>query len=304
MGLRYWKSKAFVMLLVLFMAAAGIGISYASINGMNLSGYPSCYCDVAFTSAELGSPADNEIDIDVADATVTLDSNGDSITIELTNAYPGYEAYINFTITNLGNKPIDVNGIINEIYDTTALEIILDGVAAGSILGIGESITGAVTVKVLPGAEQNTVYQFIIDLGFSNDECPQYIHIETIIVEAANPNPTTSSNVLEDGVDYTIVATGTAFAGDTIDFDAKYSITNKIPGDTWTDTVTGYESYGPTLLDLFVNGTSVNWGIFNSDHKYQFNITGDGNGLELLIYDVYYPNNIGNLTVEIFKIIS
>ena len=85
----------------------------------------------------------------------------------------GYEAYVNFTVTNLGNQPIDVNGIVGHTYDETALEILVSGVEAGTVLDVGQSLGGTATIRVLQGAAQNTIYPFSVDLGFSNEECPQ-----------------------------------------------------------------------------------------------------------------------------------
>jgi len=117
-------------------------------------------------------------------------------------------------------------------------------------------------------------------------------------VYANNPEPVL---INLDAGNYKFIVSGTAFAGDTIDFDAKYSITNRIDGDTWTDEVSGYESYGPELLDLQVNGASVGWGPYNDQHIYDCTWVGDGNSVEFCIYDIYYPNNTGWLTVEIYK---
>ena len=124
---------------------------------------------------------------------------------------------------------------------------------------------------------------------------------ETLSVGAGDSAPVSSSTVLEAGRTYLLKASGTASAGDTIDFDAKYSITSRIAGDTWTDAVSGYVSYGTELLDLFVDGAAVDWGDYNADHEYEYEIGGDGTGIDLLIYDIYYPNNTGYLTVDICK---
>jgi hypothetical protein len=108
-----------------------------------------------------------------------------------------------------------------------------------------------------------------------------------------------------DSGSYKFVVSGTAFAGgkytEDIEFDAKYSITHSDSGDTWTDEVSGYESHGSKLLDLQVDGISVDWGIFNDDHIYEYLWTGGG-VVEFCIYDIYYPNNTGYLTVEIYKL--
>jgi hypothetical protein len=126
--------------------------------------------------------------------------------------------------------------------------------------------------------------------------------VDSVQVNAADSTPTASNIALQSGVVYQLEAMGTAFAGDTIDFDAKYSVTNRISGDTWTDAVSGYESYGPTLLDLFVNGASVDWGAHNEQHTYYYNLIGDGTTVDLLIYDIYYPNNSGAITVNIYEL--
>ena len=104
-----------------------------------------------------------------------------------------------------------------------------------------------------------------------------------------------------DAGSYKFVVSGTAFAGDTIDFDAKYSITNRILGDTWTDTVSGYVSYGPELLDLFVNGASVDWGEYNEKHIYEHEYSWTGGTVTFCINDIYPFNNLGSLIVEIYK---
>ncbi len=125
--------------------------------------------------------------------------------------------------------------------------------------------------------------------------------VDTVEVFANNPNPVESNIVLKSGVEYELEAIGTAFAGDTIDFDAKYSLTNRISGDAWTDNVSGYESHGPTLLDLFVNGGSVDWGAYSDIHTYYWTLIGDNMPLDLWIYDTYPSNNADFITVNIFE---
>lgn len=134
-------------------------------------------------------------------------------------------------------------------------------------------------------------------------ECPagtKPFFVETINVDASQ-STAVSTSTLDSGVPYLLEASGTANAGDTIDFDAKYSITNRIEGDPWTDDVSGYTSYGTTLLDLFVDGGSVDWGAYNDEHTYSWALTGTGVPVDLLIYDIYYPNNVGSLAVDVFR---
>lgn len=128
----------------------------------------------------------------------------------------------------------------------------------------------------------------------------QPVLVDTIYVYADSKLPTYSTINLESGKYYQLKASGIANAGDTIEFDAKYSITNRILGDTWTDSVSGYESYGTNLLELEVNNTFVDWGDYNPEHVYYWTMLGDGSPLALGIYDIYYPNNKGFLTVDIY----
>lgn len=128
------------------------------------------------------------------------------------------------------------------------------------------------------------------------------IHLESVEVFANGTTPVSSTSIMEEGRTYTLVVSGTVFAGDTIEFDAMYSITNRIDDDTWTDSVSGYTSFGPTLLDLFVNGVPSVWGPYTDTNIYEYTFVGDGSPLDLWIYDVYYPNNTGSLFVDIYLI--
>ncbi len=126
------------------------------------------------------------------------------------------------------------------------------------------------------------------------------IYVETINVDASQ-STAVSTSALENEVTYLLEASGKVFAGDTIDFDAMYSITNRIPLDTWTDSVSGYESYGTSLLDLLVDGTDGLWGAYNPEHTYSLIMIGTDTQVDLLIYDIYYPNNAGSLAVDVSK---
>lgn len=123
--------------------------------------------------------------------------------------------------------------------------------------------------------------------------------VDTVFVPATGGVVSSSIN-LESGKQYQLKAAGTAFAGDTIEFDAQYSKTERITGDTWTDNVSGYEGLGPELLELKVDGVFVDWGAFNTGHVYYWCMSGTGSPVALEIYDTYPSNNTGSLTVEIY----
>jgi hypothetical protein len=116
-----------------------------------------------------------------------------------------------------------------------------------------------------------------------------------------------TSVTVQAGKLYMITASGTYFAGgnyaEDIESDAKYSITHSNASPTWTDSVADYLSYGPTLLDLQINNgagyQSPNWGPYSSGHTYSIWLTAATNTLNFKIYDIFYPNNTGDLDVTV-----
>lgn len=126
--------------------------------------------------------------------------------------------------------------------------------------------------------------------------------IESLTVDALN-TPAVSSGVLTNGEKYLIRVAGTYDANDGITADAKYSQRN--PNTVWTDIVQNYEGYGPTLLDLQINGTSPNWGSYNPSHAYWLPYTGAGSSASFEIYDLGNgSNNSGSLDVKIYKVLD
>lgn len=130
--------------------------------------------------------------------------------------------------------------------------------------------------------------------------------VETVEVPADSSAGQTLSPMLEADKIYKIEAVGTFEAGDTIIADAEYSLTQRIIGDTWTNVVSGYETYGDILLDLTINGENIDWGAYNENHTYNYFMQGTGTSvsLALVIHDIYYPNNTGSLTVNIYQFVG
>lgn len=124
---------------------------------------------------------------------------------------------------------------------------------------------------------------------------PKYI--ETLEVAANSSTPISSSKSLAFGKKYLLKVSGTAFAGDGIEFDADYSF--RTPSSiSWTDDVSTYESV-VGLLDLQVNGLSVNWGSYTNTHEYGYVLIGSGAPVDFMIYDTFPSNNTGSLSVTI-----
>ena len=148
------------------------------------------------------------------------------------------------------------------------------------------------------GASGNVI-PFEVDVGKS---VKKEIFVEEIVVSSKTKTVTMSKEKTKKNKEYIIKVSGTYNAGDTIKVDADYSLTQKIINDNWTDHVSGYKKRGEKLLNLLVNNKSIEWGSFNNNHNYSAKIIGNGKNIELLIYDIYYPNNTGSLLVKIYEI--
>ena len=129
---------------------------------------------------------------------------------------------------------------------------------------------------------------------------PTWVLVDTLTVPATGGS-VTSAVTLGAGGSYLFEALGTVSAGASITTDAEYA-----SGPTsfvWQDLVEGYESYGEGLMELRVDGNFVEWGPFNANHVYTLPWTGAGNPVAFDIYDIFYSNNSGSLTVNIYEAI-
>jgi hypothetical protein len=133
------------------------------------------------------------------------------------------------------------------------------------------------------------------------------VFIETVTVQANNPNPTYSIAVLGTGVNYKLVASGTATSGgitpgEVVEFDARYNFSTA-GSIEWTDKIVSDldDSYGEGFLDLsFIGIGTTPWGDYSADHTYEYLYTGEGNPLGFYIVDFDYSDNSGSLKVDIF----
>ena len=113
------KTKLFAAIILTMIALGTIGFSYSCLNGgWQINCY--CNCDIKFTYV---TTSDNEIEKDVANVYAEKTCDGNTINAYISNAYPCYEAYINYTIKNTGCKPFHFDSvtIINNYPE--ALEI-------------------------------------------------------------------------------------------------------------------------------------------------------------------------------------
>ena len=132
-------------------------------------------------------------------------------------------------------------------------------------------------------------------------------YLETVPVSALG-DVATSNTILDSNYSYLLKAYGsladacTSGCGYNIYFDPEYSTSDY--GLNWVDGVAApYTGYGPNLLDLMVNGGFIGWdddATYNADHIYWYEMLGTAAPVAFQVYDVFYPNNDGNLNVDIY----
>jgi len=163
-------------------------------------------------------------------------------------------------------------------------------------------------LKEATGKDFEGHYKYGVSKSILEDWNVGRYYLETVTVDAEDTDGKSSLMSLLSGQDYIFRASGgTADAcldgcGYSILFDAEYSTSDG--GITWVNGVAApYVSYGPNLLDLMVNGGFVDWdsdAVYNADHVYEYGMVGTGAPVTFGVYDVYYPNNTGSLTVDIY----
>jgi hypothetical protein len=164
--------------------------------------------------------------------------------------------------------------------------------AKASHLAHGDYLPG----DTYPGMENAT---FDVDCSILIDEPEAEWHLmETVQVPSNTIAGVYSNNVLETGNNYQLRASGTFTYNPQGHWaDAEWYLKDGVivKGDT--------EGSQPHVLDVSLTGydSNVDWGNYNSEHEYTFDITGQGNLLHLFIYDSNHSDNVGSITVEIYE---
>ena len=133
---------------------------------------------------------------------------------------------------------------------------------------------------------------------------PNYQALETILVPA-DGTPRTSSTVLQNGVTYKIMVSGTVNVGGagsgTADAEfADFSDTPTSLLDNCTNSASEQVDIGLAINDTQLDGSKMpNWGEFNTGHVYRIDYVGTGAPITLGFHDCDYSDNNGNLVAQI-----
>jgi len=157
------NKKLVLVVFVAFIVLSSMGMSYASDK------------DVFFS---MSSTDDNEVAENVGYVYAHTTEAGDLI-VSLINAYPGYEAYVSFTIfysdASGGSDPVYLKAIVIDNGNQSKINVVVTDPAGSpipidTILYPNDELDGLLTVTILDGAEEDVLsYSFGVDIDFSEE---------------------------------------------------------------------------------------------------------------------------------------
>jgi hypothetical protein len=158
------KNKSIVLALILIITSTGICTGFSLAAGtIQTNGVVEYLEDVEFTD-DFTVTDNEEIDKDVASAIAIRSADGSAFQLTITNAYPGYRVYLDFTIKNVGNLPIGsllpilLYDIPDLNYDTDAFSFEINIAEPLWLIYVGDTAEGRLTIEVLQGAEEGSSY--------------------------------------------------------------------------------------------------------------------------------------------------
>jgi len=154
--------KRTIALIILGVIIVGLtSYSYACLNDGTK---PPCYCDIAFVSV---SATDNEARVNIASVFAQITCEGKTLDVCITNGYPGYEAYITFTVKNKASLPIRIDEVSIAEYNKEALQMKMAGLTPPALIGPSGTAAASETVRILEGAKQGRRYTFKVEIAGS-----------------------------------------------------------------------------------------------------------------------------------------
>jgi hypothetical protein len=157
------KSKLIATLVLALIVLGPIGYSYTNLSGGIHSDWVDS-CDMKFESV---TTSDNEQGINIANISACIAFDGWTIFTCISNAYPEYEAYINYTIKNTGNRPIHMENVAIVNPSPKSVKISTTNLT-GTWLQPSETVRGSATVRILQEAREKWLYIFIIRITASS----------------------------------------------------------------------------------------------------------------------------------------
>lgn len=156
-----------LLTIAVVLALALMGVAYAlwsetlDIDGTVHTGE----VDVAFQNA---SDDDNGIDPgydkDVANCTVNVAGDGNSMDITINNGYPSYTCTVTYEVFNSGTIPVKLQSFSGVV--PSELEITQSGLSVGGQIDAGQAVTATIAIHVEQEAAEGATYTFTKDFLF------------------------------------------------------------------------------------------------------------------------------------------
>lgn len=125
--------------------------------------------DANITAATTG---DNENVYDVGAINYAIAQDLKSATITITNAYPGYVAWANFSVTNTGTIPVKLSDTVNNPNSEIDVTTSWTGLDSNGVLLPGQTAHLNVTTTVTDLAAQNSTYTFTVTISVEQFNAP------------------------------------------------------------------------------------------------------------------------------------
>ena len=146
---------------IIILGVIIVGLTSYSYACLNDGTKPPCHCDIAFVSV---STTDNEAKSNIASVFAQITCEGKTVDVCIKNAYPGYEAYVTFTIKNKGSLPISIDEVCIAEYDKEALQVKIAGLTPPLLIGSSGTAVASEAVRILEGAKQGWRYTFRVKI--------------------------------------------------------------------------------------------------------------------------------------------
>ena len=185
------STRVIIVLLAIVIAMGSMGVSYACHSGQWGGGWgkwwkfsppvtyccpPTPDCSVAFTCVATDDNEDTFWEVkEVAQTNACITCGGERIAVNIDNAYPGYEGYLDFCVKNTGTTPVNVTGIniVNADPDYLQLLELTTEFETGTVIQPCAISRGHLVIGGIPQLPEAQNQQFTFEIAISFDcGCP------------------------------------------------------------------------------------------------------------------------------------
>ncbi|MDF9409005.1 MAG: hypothetical protein A4E52_00554 [Pelotomaculum sp. PtaB.Bin013] len=161
------KTMSLVMLLALVLmgAAYAVWAEDITINGNVQTGY----LDTVFTAATSNDPGvsvdpGKTLNVGRTEVPTVIGADGvKDIGVDVTNAYPGYNATVNYTIKNNGTIPVKVTEVIDKSGNEAELSL-ASTLTPNTVIAAGATYNASIAHTLTDAAQQEQNYHYKVTI--------------------------------------------------------------------------------------------------------------------------------------------